>query len=267
MESLDKRKKNEELFQLKNVITNIRKEFGDDIEIIDGEKPDFSIVLPDKTVVGMEVTKCCPSEKEKGNGRIKDVVWKDKVEDAFSSSDYFLSVTKDQKLWLTIDGTPEIYRSHHRVEECCKEIEEHLRQILASPEGKDKPSLLIKRVRVVKSSSENMVRFNYTARRDAIKASELLKSLHEKESKLGYYSSELRDNCWLCIYLPWQENRHPYSIDFDDECTEEMFEKELASSNYKRIYVASECKPDLSIIKGWPVYNEAWGCTENRFLR
>ena len=106
MESLDKRKKNEELFQLKNVIANIRKEFGDDIEIIDGENPDFSIVLPDKTVVGMEVTKCCPSEKEKGNGRIKDVVWKDKVEDAFSNSDYFLSVTKDQKLWLTIDGTP-----------------------------------------------------------------------------------------------------------------------------------------------------------------
>ena len=35
MESLDKRKKNEELFQLKNVIANIRKEFGDDIEIID----------------------------------------------------------------------------------------------------------------------------------------------------------------------------------------------------------------------------------------
>lgn len=65
MEPLDKRKKNEELFQLKNIIANICKEFGDDIEIIDGEKPDFSIVLPDKTVVGMEVTKCCPSERKR----------------------------------------------------------------------------------------------------------------------------------------------------------------------------------------------------------
>jgi hypothetical protein len=249
MESLDKRKKNEELFQLKNVIADIRKEFGDDIEIIDGEAPDFSIVLPDKIIVGMEVTRCCPSEKKSGNGRIKDVVWKDKVEDTFISNDYFLSVTKDQKLWLMIDGTPEIYRRHHRVEECCKEIEEHLRQILSSPEGKDKPSLLIKRVRVVKSSSGNMVNFNHIARRNAIKASELLKSLLEKESKLGNYSSELRDNCWLCIYLPWQENRHPYPVYFDDECTQEMFEKELASSKYKRIYVASEYKPDLARIK------------------
>ena len=44
------------------------------------------------------------------------------------------------------------------------------------------------------------------------------------------------------------DNQHlKYS---DDECTKEMFEKELASSNYKRIYVASECKPDFAIIKG-----------------
>ena len=252
MESVDKRKKNDELFQLKNVIANIRKEFGEEIEIIDSEKPDFSIVLPDKTVVGMEVTKCCPSEKKKGNGngRIKDVVWKDKVEAAFSNNEYFLRVTKDQKLWLTIDSTPEIYRSHHRVEECCKEIEEHLRQILASPEGKDKPSLLIRRVRVAKSGSVNIINFNYIARRDAIKACELLKSLHEKELKLEKYSSDLRDNCWLCIYLPWQENLHPYWIDFDDECTKDKFDKELARSNFKRIYVASECMPDLAIIKG-----------------
>lgn len=79
MESLDKRKKNEELFQLKNVITDLREEYGDEIEIFDGEKPDFTIILPDKTIVGMEVTKCCPSEKEKGNGRIKDVIWKKKL--------------------------------------------------------------------------------------------------------------------------------------------------------------------------------------------
>lgn len=173
-----------------------------------------------------------------------------KVENAFGSSEYFLNVTKDQKLWLTIDGTPEIYRGHHRVEDCCKEIEEHLRQILASPAGKDSPSLLIKRVRVVKSCFGNMVSFNYTARRDAIKASELLRSQHEKELKLMNYSSELKDNCWLCIYLPWQENRHPYRIVFDDDCTEVMFNRELTSSKFKRIYVASECKPDLAKIKG-----------------
>lgn len=249
MELLDKRKKSEEMFLLKNIITSIQEEYGNKIEIIDGEKPDFSIILPDKTLVGMEVTKCCPSEKKTGKGRIEDVVWQDKVEDAFSRNEYFLSVTKNQKLWLTIYGTPEIHRSHHHVKDCCKEIEEHLRQIIASPERKDKPSQLIKRIRVVKSCLGNVVNFNHTAKRDAIKASDLLKSLHEKEAKLANYSSMVKGNCWLCIYLPWQENRHPYWIDFDDECTEEIFERELASSNFKRIYVASECKQDLAIIK------------------
>ena len=249
MELFDNQKKKKELFQLTNVITSIRKEFGDEIEIINGEKPDFSIVLPDKSVVGMEVTVCCPSEKKKGNGKIKDLVWKNEVEDTFSSSAFFLNLTQKQKLRLTIYCTSEIRKKHHKVEECCREIELHLRRIIESPEKKEEPTKLIRKVKVVKSCYRNSINFNYVARRDAIKASALLKSLHDKEIKLRNYSSELKNNCWLCIYLPWQENRHPYWIDFDENCTEEMFYKELANRNYKRIYIASECKPDLMIIK------------------
>lgn len=36
---------------------------------------------------------------------------------------------------------------------------------------------------------------------------------------------------WLSIYLPWQENRHPYWIDYDEECTEDKFNEVLAKKS------------------------------------
>jgi hypothetical protein len=58
---LDSKKKKMERFEIENLLTSIRGEFGDDVKVMEKEPPDFIVRLPDGTDIGIEATKCCPS--------------------------------------------------------------------------------------------------------------------------------------------------------------------------------------------------------------
>ena len=234
--------------QIRHLIPIIQKEFGN-FQLVEGEKPDFSIILPDNISFGIEVTDCCPSEKKPGKGNKEKVAWENKVRKAFYSNNYLLEQTQNNKFYLLIDTTRFFYDKRVSVNECCKEIEEHLRQILESPTKTDSPSHLIRRIRIMERRSVNTINFNHMARRDAVKASDLVKTIKTKDKKLKTYRPDVKDNCWLCIYLPWEENTHPYFINFDNNCTEEMFIEEIKKSKYKRIYVTSVFDEDIIQIK------------------
>ena len=72
-------------------------------------------------------------------------------------------------------------------EECCKEIEAHLRQLLDSEEHQDQPTRLIRRVRVLQGNGlSTTVQFNHIARRNAIRAKELLDTIEKKNKKFSH---------------------------------------------------------------------------------
>lgn len=46
---LDRKKKKMERFEIENLLTSIRGEFGDDVKVMEKEPPDFIVRLPDGT--------------------------------------------------------------------------------------------------------------------------------------------------------------------------------------------------------------------------
>lgn len=248
--SLHKNKqKQRELFQIRNVVSNLNHEFCGDCIINSGEKPDFEIILPDNHIVGLEVTECCPSEKKKGIGIIVDVQFEEKLIKHFYGNKFFQHITESQKLYILIDATREIHKKNNTVKDWCMEFEYHLKQIFENKETMSSPTRLIRRIRFFKTNFRNSINFNHIARRDPIHAKELISVINDKESKLLQYRPELKNNCLLCIYLPWHENRHPYWIEYDDDYSREMFEEDLNKSSYKRIYITSEAERDVLLIR------------------
>ena len=245
---LDRKKKREERFEIENLLTSIRGEFGDEVKVMEKEPPDFIVRLPDGTDIGIEATKCCPSKARGEHNNMTDYQWMEDVERMFMQNEYFREKTANYGMNILIDGSVEIRRSRNSKEECCKEIEAHLRQLLDSEEHQDQPTRLIRRVRILQGNGlSTTVQFNHIARRDAIMAKELLKTIEKKNKKFSHYDSVCE--VWLSIYLPWQENRHPYWIDYDEECTEDKFNEVLAKSPFKRIYVSSTFNQDFLRLK------------------
>ena len=96
-------------------------------------------------------------------------------------------------------------------------------------------------------NGSNSINFNGTSRRDAVRATELLKSIDDKEVKLTDY--DIKDNCWLCIYLPSEQSIHSYKIVVDAQCPKDSFIERIDKSGYKRIYITSFGSKDITQIK------------------
>jgi len=148
-------------------------------------------------------------------------------------------MTKAKKLSIYIYVTHEVYIGKHTVDECCAEIEKHLRYVLEDTINPIPPTKLIRQIKVqYVDTNHNNINFDYVGRRDAIKASELAKSIRNKEEKRKTY--QFKHPVWLCIFLPFPENRHPYEIEYDNEYSRVTFTEMLNQSSYERIYVTSE---------------------------
>ena len=196
---LDSKKKKKERFEIENLLTRIRGEFGDDVKVMEKEPPDFIVRLPDGTDIGVEATKCCPSKARGEHNNMTDYQWMEDVERMFMQNEYLHEKTTNYGLNILIDGSVEIRRSRNSKEECCKEIEAHLRQLLDSEEHQDQPTRLIRRVRILKGNGlSTTVQFNHIARRDAIRAKDLLETIEKKNEMFSHYNSV--SEVWLSIY-------------------------------------------------------------------
>lgn len=97
-------KKGEERFEIENLLTSIRGEFGDEVKVMENEPPDFIVRLPDGTDIGIEATKCCPSKARGEHNNMTDYQWTEDVERMFMQNEYFREKTANCGMNILIDG-------------------------------------------------------------------------------------------------------------------------------------------------------------------
>lgn len=242
---MDEKKKLTERIQMRNLLASIRIEYGDFFLLEDSERPDFTLTIPSGHKIGIEITQCCPSNEKTHGCKLKLYKYKEAICKQFLKNEVLSSFTQSHGMNIIIYPTSVIYNKRHRIDDFCKEIEQHLITVMAT--GKDLPTQLIRKIRIIhRSGSTNIIQFNHISRRDAVKAQDLLNVIKTKEVKAKGYN--LYNENWLCIYLPWQENLHPYTIDYET-ITQEVFNNELSNSCFTRIYVSSELDIDFLRLK------------------
>ena len=242
---MDEKKKCAERSQMRNLLTSIRKEYGDNFLLEESERPDFILSLPSGLTIGIEITQCCPSAKSQRGCNMKHDSFKEAICKQFLKNEILNAATQTNGMNIVVYPTSEIYTERHSIDEYCKEIEQHLIVLMAV--GKDFPTKLIRQIKIIhRGGKTNIVQFCYIARRDAIKAQDLLSIIMIKEEKAKEYDKT--DEKWLCVYLPWQEKKHPYWVDYGD-MTEQDFNNSLSETCFERIYITSELEMDFLRVK------------------
>lgn len=245
------RQKNQEWESIRNIIPQIEKHlqlksiFHE--EKFESECPDF-IFYNNIYSIGIEVTECHPSvqkNKKKNAPAIKSL--KDRICSMFIKNNFLASITEDVKLNILIDCGCNFSISTKPEDVCCA-IEKHL--IAWHLGEKCSDVRLIRRIRVIETKGKNIVQFNSIARRDPIEFQNLVQSISEKEKKLTSYMMNTTCNeYWLCIYLPFEENRQSNMIECRIE-DEEKYRDIIQKSMYDRIILTSVLRNDIFWLKG-----------------
>ena len=215
----------------------------------DTEEPDFIIRYRDKSI-GVEVIECHPStsKKKKDNApALKS--FKEKICKSFLKDLYLKSITKgDNKIRIIIDFDNAL-STKYSVESLCAAIEYYLR---AFHEGKRVgKGRVIRGIRVFKTIGKNIVQFKNIGRVDAIECSSLCKCIEAKNKLFDAYTKKHPcSEYWLCIYLPWEEYRYSYNINYDESGN--RLHKLLRKSKFSRICVTSRLHGDFKRLKGDP---------------
>ena len=215
----------------------------------DTEEPDFIIRYRDKSI-GVEVIECHPStsKKKKDNApALKS--FKEKICKSFLKNLYLESITKgDNKIRIIIDFDNAL-STKYSVESLCAAIEYYLR---AFHEGKRVgKGRVIRGIRVFKTIGKNIVQFKNIGRVDAIECSSLCKCIEAKNKLFDTYTKKHPcSEYWLCIYLPWEEYRFSYNINYDESGN--RLHKLLRKSKFSRICVTSRLHGDFRWLKGDP---------------
>ena len=215
----------------------------------DTEEPDFIIRYRDKSI-GVEVIECHPStsKKKKDNApALKS--FKEKICKSFLKNLYLESITTgDNKIRIIIDFDNAL-STKYSVESLCAAIEYYLR---AFHEGKRVgKGRVIRGIRVFKTIGKNIVQFKNIGRVDAIECSSLCKCIEAKNKLFDTYTKKHPcSEYWLCIYLPWEEYRFSYNINYDESGN--RLHKLLRKSKFSRICVTSRLHGDFRWLKGDP---------------
>ena len=215
----------------------------------DTEEPDFIIRYRDKSI-GVEVIECHPStsKKKKDNApALKS--FKEKICKSFLKNLYLESITKgDNKIRIIIDFDNAL-STKYSVESLCAAIEYYLK---AFHEGKRVgKGRGIRGIRVSETIGKNIVQPNNIGRVDAIECSSLCKCIEAKNKLFDAYTKKHPcSEYWLCIYLPWEEYRYSYNINYDESGN--RLHKLLRKSKFSRICVTSRLHGDFRWLKGDP---------------
>lgn len=215
----------------------------------DAEEPDFIFGYCDKSI-GVEVIECHPStsKKKKDNApALKS--FKEKICKSFLKNLYLESITKgDNKIRIRIDFDNAL-STKYSVESLCAAIEYYLRAFYEGKRvGKGR---VIRGIRVFKTIGKNIVQFNNIGRVDAIECSSLCKCIEAKNKLFDAYTKKHPcSEYWLCIYLPSEEYRYSYNINYDESGN--RLHKLLRKSKFSRICVTSRLHGDFRWLKGDP---------------
>lgn len=214
------------------------------------EEPDFVFGYRDKSI-GVEVIECHPStsKKKKDNApALKS--FKEKICKSFSKNLYLKSITEgDNKLRIMIDFDNAL-STKYSVDSICAAIEYYL---IAFHEGKFvRKGRVIRGIKVSNTTGKNIVQFNNIGRVDAIECSALCKCIEAKNRLFNAYKKHHPcSEYWLCIYLPGEEYRCSYNINYDESGN--RLHKLLRKSEFSRICVTSSLHGDFRWLKGDPV--------------
>jgi len=172
----------------------------------------------------------------------------------FLSNDFLSSITLDKRLNILVDCGCNFRLSSNPLD-VCNSIENHLRAWYFKTKCEDVS--LIRRIRVLETKGKNIVQFNEIARRDPISYSNLMESIADKNNKIGKYDMNAKCNeYWLCIYLPFEENRQSNCIELDEN-DDIVFSKFISSSNFDRIVITSVMPNDIKWLKGNPLSSDS----------
>lgn len=221
-------------------------------EQYESESPDF--IFSNGTIsIGIEVIECHPStEKRKKDSAPAINTFQEKICEQFCNNIYLQSITADEdsKLNILVDKG-QSFNTGVSINYVCDEIENHLRA------WKEKKNLTtvkyIRRIRVMPTVGRNIVQFNCIARRDPVFFTSLKESIKVKQFKLDEYKKKHNcDEFWLCIFLPFEENRQSNLIMYENEGQIEEFNTYVNTTNFNRICVTSVMPTDIHWLKGNP---------------
>lgn len=244
--------KQKEWRSIKNIIPCIEKylhlENIFNAEIFEKERPDF-VFFNASMSVGVEVTECHPSVQKNRKRNYPSInAHKERICKMFMRNEYLASITRDRKLNILIDSGFD-FNFTSKPEDVCKSLEGHLRAWLKKDKYDD--CRLIKRIRVYETVGKNIVYFNAGACRRPIHCQDLAKCIAEKNRKFSEYKKKQCDENWLCIYLPFEENRQSNRIEIENY---NAFENFIQESPYDRIVVTSVMDKDINWLKGEVCY-------------
>lgn len=213
------------------------------------EEPDFVFGYRDKSI-GVEVIECHPStSKTKKDNAPALKSFKEKICKSFLKNSYLNSITKgDKKLRIIIDSDNAL-SIKDSVKSICAAIENYLK---AFKEGdKIRKGRGITGIGVSETIGKNIVQFNDIGRVDAIECSSICKCIEAKNTLFDAYKKKHPcSEYWLCIYLPWEEYRYSYNINYDESGN--RLHKLLRKSKFSRICVTSSLHCDFRWFKGDP---------------
>lgn len=252
IKNLDLVKKRKEWHQIENIIPYISNYLGLDILVFDEkyfyEGPDF-LFNNGKISIGIEVTECHPSSILRSEVSAPEMRSKDRrITDRFSTNAYLRSITKQSIVNIILYRGPK-YRLKCSDDDVCQEIEEHLKAWYKGIKVSPDKCNFIRKIKVIESRGligSNIVQFNNMARRAPVEDVCLLDSLYAKEKKIEKYQENGCDEYWLCIYLPFEENRQSNQIMKDSGIS---FDKFIAESKFDRICVTSCMPNDIKWLK------------------
>ena len=215
------------------------------------EEPDFVFGYRDKSI-GVEVIECHPStsKKKKDNApALKS--FKEKICKSFSKNLYLKSITEgDNKLRIMIDFDNSL-SIKDSVDSICAAIEKYLKAFKEKEGDKVRKGRGIRGIRVSETIGKNIVQFNNIGRVDAIESSSICKCIEAKNTLFDAYKKHHPcSEYWLCIYLPCEEYRCSYTINYDEPGN--RLHKLLKKSKFSRICVTSSLHGDFRWFKGDP---------------
>ena len=212
----------------------------------ESESPDFVFYNAEKSI-GVEVVECHPScKKSKDNAPVL-VDFQKKVCKEFLHNEYLMSLTEKSGLNIIIyQGAS--FNAGKKIKDVCDAIE----CCLKVWDGQNMPNNfdLIAGIRVIKTKGKNIVQFNNTSGVNRVSFGELYKSINDKQRKFAEYAKKRCDEYWLCVYLPFEEKRHAYEIDYNSK--EDESKEYLKNVGFHRICVTSAMHNDLNWLKGRP---------------
>lgn len=239
-----KSQKDIEIDQIENILDEVSILVGWDVntqlEQCVFECPDFLIPLADGLKLGIELVECHPSASSNSKKTAKrDVAYNDgicKELVKMLSDDAVLNdnILEGKKLNIIISKSNNSIKKDNLLE-----VYNDIRtRVWAYSVGVNYQyrSKYIRKIRFLETRGKHIIQINRIGGKRLIQWKYVKRSIENKVGKYDSYQLNCQE-CWLCIFIPWEEYCQPL-IDNYDSIKEEV-EQFLNSCPFKRIYLTT----------------------------